>query len=304
MPELSLLACTPRTRNAKVRVAELAERQWGVVARFQLEESGLEAAGISRWINEHRLHRIHPGVYAVGHRALGIEGRLAAALFYAGPGAVLFGVTAGYWWGMFAGEPKRMHVAIPGRRRSRPSVRVHEQRNYERVWHKRLPLTPPAQTLLEIATQVRMMELRRALAEAEYQRLVTLDEVRGVLGRGKPGSAALRVTMECHNPRLARTKSKLEDLLISLCERYSVIPPGGVNVVVAEWLVDAVWFEQKVVVELDGYAAHSTPARLHRDHRRDLDLRAAGFVVLRYTWHQLMHEPERVVADLRRALEK
>jgi len=149
-----------------------------------------------------------------------------------------------------------------------------------------------------------MTELRRALAEAEYQRLVTLDEVRCVLGRGKRGSAALRVAVECHNPRLARTKSQLEERLISVCERYSVIPPDGVNLLVAGWLVDAVWFEPKVVVELDGYAAHSTPARLERDHRRDLDLRAAGFVVLRYTWRQLMHEPERVVADLRRALHK
>jgi hypothetical protein len=148
------------------------------------------------------------------------------------------------------------------------------------------------------------MELRRALAEAEYQQLVTLDEVRGVLGRGKPGSAALRVAIECHNPQLARTKSKLEELLISVCERYSVTRPDGVNCWVAGWLVDAVWFEQKVVAELDGYAAHSTPARLERDHRRDLDLRAAGFRVLRYTWQQLMLEPERVVADLRRALEK
>jgi len=53
-------------------VAELAERQWGVVTRAQLEQSGLEGAGISRWIRERRLHRIHPGVYAVGHPALAL----------------------------------------------------------------------------------------------------------------------------------------------------------------------------------------------------------------------------------------
>jgi len=303
MPELSLLSPECPASSAKVRLAEVAARQWGVVSVGQLADLGLGSSVVSDWVREHRLHRIHPGVYAVGHSALGVEGRLAAALFYAGPGAVLFGVTAAYWWGMLRGEPQRMHVAVPGRRRSLPSVRVREQRQFERVWHKRLPLTPPAQTLLEIAAQVRMMELRRALAEAEYQRLVTLDEVGGVLGRGKPGSAALRVAMECHNPRLARTKSKLEDLLIAVCERYAVTLPDGVNVVVVGWLVDAVWYGRRVVVELDGYAAHSTPARLERDHRRDLDLRAAGFVVLRYTWHQLMHEPERVVADLRRALE-
>jgi hypothetical protein len=216
----------------------------------------------------------------------------------------LCGVTAGYWWGMLGGEPKVVHVATPRRRAPLPQVRVCQERVFQRVWHRRLPVTSPSEALLEMACRLRMIELRRALAEAEYQRLVTLDDVRCVLGRGKPGSAALRVAVECHNPRLARTKSQLEELLISVCERYSVTPPDGVNVPVAGWLVDAVWFEQQVVVELDGYAAHSTPARLERDHRRDLDLRAVGFVVLRYTWRQLVHEPEQVVADLRGALEK
>ena len=86
----------PLAREArKFGWPSLAKRQWGVVTRAQLEECGLEDAGISRWIHERRLHRIYPGVYAVGHLALGIEGRLAAALFYAGPGAALCGVTAG-----------------------------------------------------------------------------------------------------------------------------------------------------------------------------------------------------------------
>ena len=62
------------------------------------------------------------------------------------------------------------------------------------------------------------------------------------------------------------------------------------------------WFEQRVVVELDSHLAHGTPARLENDHRRDLDLRAAGYTVLRYTWQQVTTTPELVVADLRRRL--
>jgi very-short-patch-repair endonuclease len=63
-----------------------------------------------------------------------------------------------------------------------------------------------------------------------------------------------------------------------------------------------VWFEQRVVVELDSHLAHDTPTRLENDHRRDLDLRRGGYTVLRYTWQQLTKTPERVVADLRSAL--
>jgi very-short-patch-repair endonuclease len=299
MPELSLLRNTCSYADAKVRVAALAERQWGVVSHGQLEESGLSRTAITRWIRDQRLFRLHPRVYAVGHPALGIEGKLAAALFYAGPGAALWGVTAGSWMGMLQAQPPCIHVALPGRRASLPDVRVHCEKQFERIWHNRLPVTPPAQTLLDIAGVVRFTELRRALAEAEYLKLVALEEVESVLGRGKPGSAALRAALDCHNARLARTRSQLEERFLLLCERYSLTPPE-VNVWIAGWLVDAVWFDQRVVVELDGRAAHSTSRTIERDHRRDLELRAAGYTVLRYTWHQITQTPELVVADLRR----
>ena len=299
MPEVLQSTCTPRTRIAKAEVAELARRQWGVVTRNQLEESGLEAAGIARWVGEGRVHRVHPRVYAVGHSSLGIEGRLAAALFYASPGAALYGVTAATWLGILQGVPRLIHVIAPRRRLSVPGVRTHHRKRFERILHKRLPVTPPAHTLLNLAAQIGREQLRRALAEAEYLRLVTLDEVEAVLGPGKPGAAALRAALESHRPELARTKSRLEERFLNLCEQHSLHLPE-VNVWVAGWLVDAVWFEQKVIVELDSRLAHSSSRSIENDHRRDLDLRAAGYTVLRYTWHQVTGRPDRVAGDLRR----
>jgi len=262
-------------------------------------ESGLPPAGISRWQDERRLHRVHPGVFAVGHGCLAMEGVLAAAVFYAGKGAALSHVTAAWWSGMLQAQPTRVHVSAPGKRKSLRRVRVHCRRDLERVWHKRLPLTPPTQTLLDIAGIVRFMELRRALAEAEYRRLATLAEVEGVLGRGKPGSAALRAALDCHLPQLARTRSRMEELFVLLCERHCLTPPA-VNARVAGWTVDAVWFDQRIAVELDSHSAHGTPAAMEEDRRRDLELRAAGYTVLRYTWRQLTDESDLVIADLRR----
>jgi hypothetical protein len=152
------------------------------------------------------------------------------------------------------------------------------------------------------ASQLDQVDLRRALAEAEYRRLVTLTQVALQLGRGKRGSANLRKALEHHLPNLAKTKSVLEVKFLLLCERYSGIPPDDVNVNVAGHKVDAVWYAQKVVVELDSRLAHEAHWRQDRDHQRDVDLRAAGYTVLRYTWQQLTETPELVAADLRRAL--
>ena len=300
MPELTQSSCTPRTQIARVRVADLAARQWGVVTRAQLEESGLEKAGISRWVNERRLHRVYPRVYSVGHASLALEGKLAAALFYAGPGAELFGLTAAYWLGFLATEPEELHIATRRRRRSLPGVHVHGGRKPAGFWHNGLPVTPPAQTLLDIANcdDIGFNQLRKAVSEAEYLNLVTLDELGAVLGRGKSGSARLRAALACHRPQLAKSRSKLESKFILLCERHSLTPPD-VNVRIAGHEVDAVWFAHKLVVELDGKIAHGTAARLERDHQRDMDLRAAGYTVLRYTWRQVTQRAEQVAAELR-----
>ena len=232
---------------------------------------------------------------------LELEGRLNAALLYAGPGAALSHVTGGSWLGLVKAVPRRIHLVAPRRCLSLPDVRVHHRSDRKRIVYKRLPVTPPAQTLLDIAAILRFTELRRALAEAEYLRLVTLDEIEAVLGRGRPGSAALRAALECHRPELARTKSILEEKFVLLCERGYLLLPE-LNVWVAGHLVDAVWFDQKIVVELDGHAAHDTPTAMEEDRRRELELRAAGYTVLRYTWRQITRQSDLVVAELRRRI--
>lgn len=301
MHELRPAGSAPRNSDDAVRVAQIAARQWGVVAWWQLLQCGLGRATVSRWVRAQRLHRIHPGVYAVGYPALCRNGRLTAALFYAGAGAALSHVTAAWWWGLLAYEPNRIHVSALHRRRNVDHVRLHRPRALKRTWHKRLPVTPVAQTLLDLAATAPFKAVRRALAEAEYRRLVTLDDVEAVLGRGCPGSATLRGALDRHRPQLARTFSVLEERFLALCEQHDISVPE-VNVEVAGLVVDALWRRQRVIVELDGHGAHATPTAVERDRRRELALRAAGFQVLRYTWQQITQEPKTVVADLSRHL--
>jgi hypothetical protein len=301
MAELTQGATGNRLRDAALRIARLAGRQWGVVTREQLLTCGLSSSAISRWVAAGRLHRLYPGVYAVGHLALTEKSHLAAALFYAGPGAALSYRVGAWWWQLTTQRGSIIDISGGKRRRPVDGMRLHQPRRLERVFHRELPVTPVPRTLLDFATAAPLPELRKALAEADFHRLLHVPSLIDVTGRGLPGSAALRAALESHLPELARTLSPKEDEFLFFCEREH-LPLPLVNRRVAGKKVDAYWPEHRVIVELDSFAAHGTPARLLVDRERDLELRRRGFTVLRYTWHQVRATPKAVAADLRAAL--
>jgi Transcriptional regulator, AbiEi antitoxin len=79
-------------------VAELAATQHGVVSLEQLRPFGLGARGAQHRAVSGRLHRVHRGVYAVGHRVLSPDGYRIAAVLASGPGAVLSHRSAAAAW--------------------------------------------------------------------------------------------------------------------------------------------------------------------------------------------------------------
>jgi Protein of unknown function (DUF559) len=112
-----------------------------------------------------------------------------------------------------------------------------------------------------------------------------------------PGSARLRLALAEHQPRLAFTQSELEDAFFSICESRGIVLPD-VNVWIAGWKVDAYWADARLVVELDGYRNHRSPAQLKRDRRKELDLRRVGIEVIRYSEEQVRTNPDAVGADV------
>ncbi len=295
-----------RHRSSRAQVADLAGRQWGRLHWQQLRDCDVSDPKIRRWVADGYLHVVYPRVYAVGHRAAGIEADLVSAVFYAGPGAMLSHETAAWWWKLTDREPEAIEVSTLRGCKSLPrgdhrAVRVHARRTLERVWHRRLPVTTVPQTLLDFASVASFRRVRYALAEADYHRLLRCDAVQDVLGRGRPGSERLARALANHRPELAYTRSEFERRFVELCESGG-LPIPEFNVKVLGLTVDALWREQRVVIELDGKQGHGTPAQIARDHERDLRLRAMGFTVLRYAWGQIRRRPALVVADVARAL--
>ena len=241
------------TRNAKVRVARLAGRQFGRISRAQLRACGLSNATLSDWCEQRYLFRVLPRVYAVGHRARSTEAKLAEALLYAGPGAMLSHATAAWWLGLATSQPYMIDVSTPRRCRAIPRISVHGRRRLQRDWHRDLPVTQFTQTLLDYAGAVSLTQVRVALARADYDGELNLAAISSRLTRGCRGSVKLRRALERHRPMLARARSGLEVDLFELCEANQ-LPLPELNADFAGWTVDALWRRERLAVELEGPA--------------------------------------------------
>lgn len=285
--------------NAKRRVAELAGRQFGRARVDQIRRLGVSDTTVRNWRDSGYLHPELPRVYAVGHPGRSTESDLCAAVLYAGPGAMLSHATAAWWLGLLKYPPTQIVVSTPRRVSNCGNIVIHGRRRLDRVLYNGLPVTTPSQTIIDFAATGPKDLLRFVLANADYNDILdvaTLAEVSGVAG-----ASALRAALRVHLPELARTRSRGERRMLMFCQSHG-LPIPQVNVYVHGWLVDAVWPGPKVVVEIDGWRGHRSPAHLHTDHQRALELRALGYIVLRYTERQLIETPDAVAADIRRYL--
>jgi len=292
--------------SADRALAAIATSQRGLVTRDQLLTLGLGRGAIAHRVSGGRLHRLHRGVYLVGHAAVPVLASELAAVLACSPDALLSHRSAAWLWRLARRPDGEIDVTVVGRNGGRrPGVRVHETRAlepFERAEREGIPVTTPARTLLDLAEMVSLRELERALDEARIRRLVRRSQLTGVLDRrrGRNGAAALSALLDREgDPTL--TRSEAEERMLALV-RAARLPPPQVNSRAGGHEVDLLWAAQRLVVEVDGYAYHSSRAAFERDRLRDADLHAAGLQVMRFTWRQLLDGPEAVVARLAAAL--
>lgn len=294
-----LPAMAARCRPLDVALADLANRQHGVVARRQLLELGLGSSAVARRLERASLHRVHAGVYAVGHRAVSPRGLWMAAVLACGPGAVLSHRSAGAVWELQATAAAAVDVTAPGpSRRRRPGIVVHRVRTLhpdDVTRREGIPVTTVARTLLDLAALVSRRQLERAFETAERLALLDARALENACRRQphRRGSRLVRGVLADQREPPPATRSELERDFLELC-RAARLPLPSVNGVVAGFEVDALWPRQRLVVEVDSLAFHATRAAFERDRLRDSALQVAGYRVLRVTHRRLRLDPEGV----------
>ena len=167
-------------------LAELAMRQHGVVSIRQLTGPlGYSRRSVSRAVAAGRLHRLHRGVFAVGHTRLTQQGRCLAAVLACGPKALLSHDSAAWLWGISTKRPSPYSVTTPVHRSPRPPIDLHHSRTLtadDRALCEGIPVTSLARTFLDVAATSRTQRLQRMLERSEELKLFDLRSVESMLG--------------------------------------------------------------------------------------------------------------------------
>jgi hypothetical protein len=287
-----------------VRVSELAAAQFGVVSFAQLRAAGLGRGAVEKAVLARRLLRVHTGVFALGHTSLKVEGRRLAAVLACGAGAVLSHRSAAAHWGLLATEQTRIDVTAPRSRDGVPGIRLHTSRcldAHDSTTHEAIPVTSVARTLLDLAATVPESRLERALAQAERLQLYDHRAITDVMARtnGHRGRRALARAIR-ETPHL--TRSELEVAFRELVRRAGLPEPLANFILDAPdhpgLEVDFYFPTDNLVVETDGWETHRTKAAFQSDRRKDAALTCAGHRVMRFTYEDIVYEPDTVVARL------
>jgi very-short-patch-repair endonuclease len=260
------------------------------------------------------LHRIHRGVYAVGHRSFSRQAELRAALLACGEGAVISHGTAAAFWGLWDKPPALIDVTVPVEAgRKLDGIRCRRCRypqEEEIVEHQGVACTTPARVFVDLAGMVGLPTLRRTVARAAVLKLLDLDAADFSLHfakgrRGLRGLDAVLADWRAPDGKVQDVRSDFEALVLPQLVSMGLPRPAVNRKLRVEGevlMVDFLWPEQKVIVETDGAATHQTPVAFQRDRHRDQLLIAAGYRVPRVTWDQVKGDLDKVVARIARTL--
>ena len=289
----------------ELAIVERAEAQWGLLHRADLLELGLGVGALRYRVATGRLHPLHPGVFALGHRAISRRADYLAAVWWCGGDGALAGesATAFYGWTREdADHPPPVHVVTTRARSSRPGVVVHRTRSLPPedvlTFERLLRVTGTARTLVDRADRLSYRALRaladapRAFPKAELQRVHA----------GLPGRAGWSRTQRLIASEDAHAKSALERRATAYLVRHEIRLPDRRNERVAGNVADCIYDDERLVLELDSRAHHARRREMLEDKRRDRRYLLAGWTPVRLMWEELDPDDPFVAGELRRFL--
>jgi very-short-patch-repair endonuclease len=274
------------------------------------------AAGPSRatWDRAHRagrLVRVHPGVSRLAVIKPAPIHAVHAALLAAGDGSLLSHLSAAWLWGAEVTGHDPVDLTVLDRRRGLrlAGVRLHrpeDLRGLRPVVTQGLAVTNPIRTALDVGAVVGPPEVASIVESLVIQRLVTVGGLRrAIVAHARPGRrgiGALRIVLDDWRLGELPPDSVLE-MTMSRLLRAHRLPPAVFHHIVRTadrtYELDFALVEPRIDLEVDGWTHHGSRRAFEADRRRDAELAAAGWLVLRFTWHQVRQRPAWVADRIR-----
>ncbi len=293
--------------------AELARRQYGVVARRQLVARGVSHSTIANRVRSGHLSRVFSGTYAVGRAEVSRHGLWVAGVLASGHGAALGYRSAAAAWGILDTRPavetirrseglsQRAEVLLDGNLQSIPLIvrRTRGLPDQDVALVQGIPVTSVARTLLDLSSSTSAAEFRRLFLAADRLDLLDDAEIRDCAGRDirRRGVREFRRLVNRRIAEAGQTRSILEAVFLDLCASSGIEAPQ-VNAQVCGFEVDCVWRRSRLAVELDGYRYHRGRESFERDAHRANVLKAAGWTLMRFTWRMVTEDGDRVATQI------
>lgn len=273
-------------------VVRIAARQHGVVTTAQLLNAGFTHSAVLRWREKGLLHPCHRGVYRLGHRARSADATYMAAVLACGSGAALSGLPAAFRFGLLRGGPPPPEVTSSVQRRF-PGVISRRRTVPTRRWDGILTTTL-RQTLLDLGGLLDLESLGLAFHRADVRFRIGAVEI----PPRTPGIANLRAVVEGdHALLLSRLEKRTRALL-----RDHRLPLPITNRRQGDHFVDCRWPGLPLTVELDSFRFHRSRHAWEADRDRERAARARGDEFRRYTWRDVVEQPQPTLVDLVRLL--
>lgn len=289
-------------------LAALAEHQHGVVSARQLLALGVSRDQLHARLRSGHLHRVRPGVYAVGYARITPAGARMAAVLACGDGARLAGWSGATQRGLLPDSVHAIDVAVPLAKRVRRTgltLRRTDARPDEITLADGIPTHTVPRLLVDIALRNGEEVLEWAWRQAIFHKQLDIAAVGRLLGErdGHPGTPAVRALYERRAAMVGELRSRFELLMLPII-REAGLPEPLCNIPweVAPGVVLRPDFrvpQLQLVIEADGRDGHADVEFLLDDEERDALYAAHGHRTLRYGWWEARRERSRVIAELR-----
>jgi hypothetical protein len=287
-------------------IRQTIESNGGLATRRQLLES-VPASVLDGHIGRKQLVRVFPHVYQLKDSPETNTTALRAALLHAGPESALSHTTALAVWGEWRVE-KPVHLTVDEkvRRAGSAGLIVHRRKRFDPdstqcVERHGLRITRLPRTVIDSWPFIPPAERRPLAFDLARRRRVTADLLDEALAE-RPNVAGRRMLRQAIDLIADGCQSELEAHGVLNVFRHRSLPPSvgqfPIDLPTGRVHPDRAWPEVKLAVELDGARYHTSPEDRRRDLARDTALAALGWVVLRFTYAEVLRDPEAVRAKV------